>query len=104
MNIGKMMKQAQEMQARMKEMQAELASLEVTGEAGGGMVKVTMNGEHHISRVSIEDALWADQDKDMIEDLVAAACNHATQSINQQSKAKQKDMMAGLPLPPGFSL
>jgi hypothetical protein len=104
LNIGKMMKQAQQMQARMKEMQEELAALQVTGEAGGGMVSVTMNGEHHVSRVMIEDSLWAEQDKGMIEDLVAAACNHAAELVDQQNKAKQKDMMAGMPLPPGFSL
>lgn len=104
MNIAKMMQQAQKMQQQMKEMQSEMANIEVTGEAGAGMVKVTMNGEYQVRQVCIEDSLWDEQDKSMIEDLVAAACNHAAQSISQQTKSKQKDMMSGLPLPPGFSL
>ncbi len=103
-NLGKMMKQAQQMQQRMKEMQEEIAALEVVGEAGGGMVQVTMNGEHQVRRVYIEDALWQEQDKSMIEDLIAAACNQATLAIAQKIQAKQQEIMAGMPLPPGFGL
>ncbi len=103
-NIGKMMKQAQQMQQRMKDLQKEVAALEVTAEAGGGMVKVTMNGEHHISRIQIDDSLWQEQDKEMIEDLIAAGCNQAVQSIAQLTQEKQQELMAGMPLPPGFSL
>ena len=104
MNIGKMMKKAQEMQENMKNLQQELAAMEVTGEAGGGMVKVVMSGDKQVKRITIEDALWADQDKDLVEDLVAAAVNAASQVAEEKSKEEQQKLMSGLPLPPGVSL
>jgi len=103
MNIGKMMKKAQEMQENMKNLQQDMAALEVNGEAGGGMVKVTMSGDKQVKRVMIEDELWAEQDKDLIEDLIAAAVNAASQVAEEKSKEEQKKLMAGLPIPPGFS-
>jgi len=104
MNLGKMMQQAKKMQEKMQQMQAEIATMEVTGEAGGGMVKVTMAGNHSVKRVEIDASLWAEQDKELIEDLVAAAFNTASQAVDETSKQKQQQLMAGMPLPPGFSL
>jgi len=104
MNIGKMMKKAQEMQANMKGMQEELAKIEVSGESGGGMVKVTMSGDRQVKSIVIEDELWEEKDKALIEDLVAAAVNAASQIVEEKSKEEQQKLMAGLPLPPGFSL
>jgi len=104
MNIGKMMQQAKKMQENMQKMQAELAEMEVSGESGGGMVRVTMTGNHQVRRIEIDPALWQEQDKDLIEDLVAAAVNSAVQSVETTAKEKQQQMMAGMPLPPGFSL
>jgi len=103
MNLGKMMKKAQEMQANMKKLQEEMAAVEVVGEAGGGMVKVIMSGDRQVKRIDIEDALWAEQDKALLEDLIAAAVNSASQFAEEKSKAEQQKLMAGLPLPPGFS-
>jgi len=104
MNIGKMMQQAHKMQENMQRMQEELAGMEVYGEAGGGMVKVTMGGDRAVRKVEIDPSLWADQDKDLIEDLVVAAMNSALQSVDNMMKEKQQTMLGGLPLPPGFSL
>ncbi len=104
MNIGKMMKKAQEMQANMKGLQEELAKIEVSGESGGGMVKVMMSGDRQVKSIVIEDELWEEKDKSLIEDLVAAAVNAASQIAEEKSKEEQQKLMAGLPLPPGFSL
>lgn len=104
MNLGKMMQQAKKMQEKMQEIQAEIAAMEVTGEAGGGMVKVTMSGDRIVKRVEIDPSLWAEQDKELIEDLVTAAFNAASQSVEETSKQKQQQLMSGMPLPPGFSL
>ena len=104
MNIGKMMQQAKKMQENMQKMQAEMAEIEIVGEAGGGMVKVTMTGAHVVRRVEIDQSLWDEQDKELIEDLVAAAVNSANQSVETKTKEQQQDMMSGMPLPPGFSL
>ncbi|EAU54080.1 hypothetical protein SPV1_00582 [Mariprofundus ferrooxydans PV-1] len=104
MNIGKMMQQAKKMQENMKLMQAELAAMEVSGEAGGGMVQVLMGGDKIVRKVEIDPSLWAEQDKALIEDLVAAAFNHASQKAEELAKEKQQGLMAGMPLPPGFSL
>ncbi|MDX8397180.1 MAG: YbaB/EbfC family nucleoid-associated protein [Mariprofundaceae bacterium] len=104
MNIGKMMKKAQEMQENMKTLQQDLANIEVFGESGGGMVKVTMSGTKQVKRIAIEDELWAEKDKALIEDLVAAAVNSASLLAEEKSKSEQQKLMSGLPLPPGFSL
>ncbi len=85
--MGNMMKQAQQMQERMQKVQEEIASMEVTGEAGAGMVKVTMTGSHSIRRVDIDDSLMED-DKDMLEDLIAAAFNDAARRVEEQQKEK----------------
>ena len=101
--LGNLMKQAQEMQASMQRAQEELASLEVTGESGGGLVKVTMSGKHEVRRVSIDDSLVGD-DKDMLEDLVAAAINDAVHRIENVTRERMSGLTAGLNLPPGMKL
>jgi len=104
MNIGKMMQQAKKMQENMKQMQEEMATVEVTGEAGGGMVKVIMSGDQIVRRVDIDPSVWEEQDKALIEDLMAAAVNQASQKVSEIQQQKQQGLMAGMPLPPGFSL
>jgi DNA-binding YbaB/EbfC family protein len=101
--LGNLMRQAQQMQETMKKAQAELASIEVTGEAGGGMVRVTMNGKHETQKVSIEPQLLSD-DKDMLEDLLAAACNDAVRKIESKTAEKYSGLMSGMNLPPGMKL
>lgn len=101
--IGNLMKQAQKMQADMQKAQEQLAREETTGEAGGGMVKITMNGRHEVRRVEIDDALMGD-DKEMLEDLIAAACNDAAHRIENKTKDQMSGLTAGLNLPPGMKL
>ena len=101
--LGNLMKQAQEMQANMQRAQEELASIEVTGESGGGLVKVTMTGRHEVRRISIDDSLVGD-DKDMLEDLVAAAINDAVHRIENVTRERMSGLTAGLNLPPGMKL
>ncbi|MGV6827112.1 MAG: YbaB/EbfC family nucleoid-associated protein [bacterium] len=101
--IGNLMKQAQKMQADMQKAQEEMARMEVSGESGGGMVKVTMNGKHEVSRVEIDDSLMSD-DKDMLEDLVAAACNDAVHKIETKTQERMSEMTSGINLPPGMKL
>ena len=101
--IGNLMKQAQAMQESMQKAQEELASLEVTGESGGGMVKVTMTGKHEVRRVLIDDSLMAD-DKDMLEDLVAAAINDATHKVEATTQERMSGLTSGLNLPAGMKL
>jgi len=101
--IGNLMRQAQQMQEGMKKAQAELAALEVTGEAGAGLVKIVLNGHHEALRVTI-DAKLLGQDKDMVEDLVAAAINDAVHRIAATTKEKYSGLTSGLNLPPGMKL
>lgn len=101
--IGKLMKQAQEMQENMKKAQEELANMEVTGQSGGGMVSVVMTGRHDVKRVSIDDSLMGD-DKDMLEDLLAAAVNDAVRQVESTSQDKMSGMTAGMNLPSGFKM
>ena len=98
-----MMKQAQKMQADMQKAQEEIASMEVEGQSGGGMVKVLMNGRHEVRRVSLDDSLMED-DKEMIEDLLAAAVNDAVRRIEQTSSEKMSGVTAGMNLPAGMKL
>jgi len=102
-NFGNMMKQAQALQANMQKAQAEIANLEVVGEAGGGMVKVTMTGKHDVRRVQIEPAVIG-EDREMLEDLIAAAVNDAVKKVEQRSAEKMSGLMSGLQLPPGMKL
>ena len=101
--IGNLMKQAQEMQANMQKAQDEIASLEVTGESGGGLVKITMTGKHEVRRISIDDSLLAD-DKDMLEDLVDAAINDATHKVEATTQERMAGLTSGMNLPPGMKL
>lgn len=104
MDIGKLMKQAGEMQAKMQEMQEKLAEIEVAGEAGGGMVKVVLNGKGYAKAVAIERSLMKEDDAEILEDLVAAAINDAKSKLETQSAEQMKELTAGMPLPPGMKL
>ncbi len=99
--LGKLMKQAQKMQEDMQKAQEELATLEVTGVAGGDMVQVLMNCKHEVRKVSIDDTLVG-EDKDMLEDLVAAAMNDAARKVEETTKERMSGLTAGLP--PGMNL
>ena len=101
--LGNPMKQAQAMQATMQKAQEEIAAMEVTGEAGGGMVKVTMTGKHEVKRVQIEPQVIS-EDREMLEDLVAAAVNDAVNKVETQTQQRMSNVMAGVALPPGFKL
>jgi DNA-binding YbaB/EbfC family protein len=103
MGLGNLMRQAQQMQENMKRLQDELARTEVTGESGAGMVKVTLSGKHQAHRVQI-DAAALKEDKEFLEDLVAAAINDAVQKVEQMAREKMAQATGGLNLPPGFNL
>jgi DNA-binding YbaB/EbfC family protein len=102
-NIGSMMKQAEAMQRNMQKAQEEIALMEVTGESGGGMVKVTMNGRHEVKRVQIEPAVVG-EDREMLEDLVAAAINDAVRKVETETQQRMSGVMAGMKLPPGMKM
>ncbi len=101
--LAGLMKQAQQMQENMKRMQEELATIEVEGQAGAGMVKVIMTCRHDVKRVTIDDSLMKD-DKDMLEDLIAAAMNDAVRRAEATTQEKMGGMTAGMGLPPGMKL
>ncbi len=101
--IGQLMKQAQQMQADMQKAQEEMSSITVTGESGGGMVRLTMTCKHEVRALDIDDAMLAD-DKDMLEDLIIAAFNDAVRRVEQTVQEKFSGMASGLNLPPGFKL
>ena len=101
--IAGLMKQAQQMQENMKKAQEQLASIEVEGQSGAGLVKVTMTCKHDVRRVSIDPSLLAD-DKEMLEDLVAAAINDAVRRVEAMVTEKMSGFTAGLNLPPGMKL
>ena len=99
--LAGLMKQAQQMQDNMKKMQEQLATIEVEGQSGAGMVKVVMTCRHDVKRVTIDPSLLGD-DKDMLEDLVAAAFNDGLRRAEELSAAKMGKLTAGMPLPPGM--
>ncbi len=101
--LSQLMRQAQQMQANMQKAQAELADIEVEGEAGGGMVKIVANCKHEVRRVVIEDSVFGD-DKEMLEDLVAAAINDVNRKIEQTVQDKLSSVTGGMGLPPGMKL
>jgi|SRR5690606_25887036 len=101
--LGDLMKQAQEMQANMQKMQEDLANAEVTGESGAGLVKVVMNGRHDVKRVHIDDSLMS-EDKEMLEDLLAAAVNDAVRKVENKSRDEMSKVTAGMGIPPGFKM
>lgn len=100
--IGNLMKQAQKMQADLQKAQDELAKAEITGESGGGLVSVTLNGKHEVRRLQIDDSVL--DDKEMLEDLVAAAMNDAVHKLEAHSKEQMAGVTAGINLPPGMKL
>ncbi|WP_288365443.1 YbaB/EbfC family nucleoid-associated protein [uncultured Marinobacter sp.] len=102
-NMGDMMKKAQKMQEEMQKAQEEIAKAEVTGEAGAGLVKVTMNGRHDVRKVDIDPSLMTEE-KDILEDLLAAAVNDAVRRVEENQKEKMSGMMSGMGLPPGFKM
>lgn len=101
--MGNLMKQAQQMQDRMQKAQDEIANMEVVGESGAGLVKVTMLGNHNVRRVELDESLMED-DKDMIEDLLAAAVNDAVRRVEEQSKERMAKVTGGMQMPPGFKM
>jgi DNA-binding YbaB/EbfC family protein len=101
--LGDLMKQAQEMQEKVQKLQAEIARAEVTGESGAGLVKVTMTGRHDVKAVNIDNSLMS-EDKEILEDLIAAAVNDAVRRIESSQKERMSELTAGIPLPPGFKL
>ena len=101
--LGDLMKQAQEMQGKMQRMQEELASAEVKGEAGAGLVTVGMTGRHDVKRVAIDDSLLS-EDKEMLEDLLAAAVNDAVRKVEAHSREHMQKMTAGMGIPPDFKM
>jgi DNA-binding YbaB/EbfC family protein len=101
-NIAGLMQQAQKMQQEMQKAQEELANMVVTGEAGGGLVKVTMTGKHAVNRVEIDPSLL--DDHEMLEDIVTAAVNDAVNRIASETAERMSSMTAGINLPPGMKL
>ena len=101
--LAGLMKQAQQMQEKMAQAQEKLAALEVCGEAGGGMVKVHMNGRHEVRRVEIDRSVIG-EDKEMLEDLLAAAMNDAVRKVETSTQQMYAGLAQGVPLPPGFKM
>jgi len=101
--MGDLMKKAQEMQENMKKAQAEIAKTEVIGESGAGLVKITLLGNHNVRKVEIDQSLMED-DKEMLEDLIAAAMNDAVRRVEEVNKSKMSGLSGGMELPPGFKM
>ena len=102
-NLNDIMKQAQAMQERMQHMQEEVARQEVTGEAGGGLVKIVMNGRHDARAVTIDPSLLSEE-KEILEDLVAAAINDAVRKVEQHQQEQMQKLTGGMQMPPGFKM
>ena len=101
--MGDLMKKAQQMQEEMQKAQEEAAKAEVTGESGAGLIKVVMNGRHDVRKVSIDDSLMS-EDKEVLEDLLAAAINDAVRRVESEQKERMSGMMSGMGLPPNFKM
>lgn len=101
--LGNIMKQAQKMQEDFQQAQEELGNLEVNGESGGGLVKIVMTGKREVKKLSIDNSLIGD-DKDMLEDLIAAAINDTVHKVAKMKKEKMANLTAGMPIPPGFKM
>lgn len=101
--LGNMMQQAQKIQDDVKKAQDELASMQIQGEAGAGLVLILMTGKREVRKVTIDDSLLG-EDKDMLEDLVAAAINDAVHKVSKMKKEKMSKITAGMPLPLGFQM
>lgn len=103
-NLGQMLKQAQQIQQKMADMQAEMAALEIVGKSGGGMCQVTLNGKGEAKNVLIDPALVKPEDAEVLEDLIVAAINDARAKVDEVMREKMHDITGGLPLPPGMQL
>jgi nucleoid-associated protein EbfC len=103
-NMMNMMKQAQELQAKVAELQAELESMEVEGVSGGGLVKAVLNGKGALARISLDKSLMKPDEAEILEDLIVAAHNDAKQKVEQATAAKMQALTGGLALPPGLKL
>jgi len=103
MDINNLMKQAQQMQEKMAKMQEKASNAEVTGESGAGMVQVVMTGRHDVKKVTIDPSLLTEE-KDFLEDLLAAAVNDAVRKVESETKSAMKSMTGGMDLPPGFKM
>ena len=103
LGMGDMMKQAKAMQEKMAKVQEQVAALEVTGESGAGLVRVQMTGRHDVRAVTIDPALMS-EDREVLEDLIAAAVNDAVRRVEGEQKVLMSEVTAGLPLPPGMKL
>lgn len=101
--LGNLMKQAQQMQEKMKRAQEELGSIEVEGQSGSGLVRIVMTCRHEVKRVKIDESLVGD-DKDMLEDLIALAMNDAVRLVEATTQEKMGSVMGGMPMPPGMKL
>lgn len=103
MNINELMKQAQQMQQKMQQLQEEAAKAEVIGESGAGMVKVVMNGRHDVRKVSIDPDVL-EEDKEFLEDLLAAAVNDAVRKVEEAQRKQMEKLTGGMQMPPGFQM
>ena len=103
-DLGGLMQQAQAMQQKIQDLQAELARLEIVGASGAGLVKVTVNGRNETRRVEIDASLFKPEDKGVVEDLIVAAANDARSKVEAVVQEQMKQITGGLPLPPGFKL
>jgi nucleoid-associated protein EbfC len=103
-DLGQMMKQVQEMQARMQDMQAKLEQATVTGQSGGGLVKVTLNGKGALKSVALDPSLLKVEEREILEDLIIAAHGDAKKKMESLIAEEMKELTGGLPLPPGFQL
>lgn len=101
--MGDLMKQAQKMQEQMQKAQEDIAKAEVVGESGAGMIKITMNGRHDVRKVEIDPSLMT-EDKEILEDLLAAAVNDAVRRVEQNQREQMSKMTAGMGLPAGFKM
>ncbi len=99
--FGDLMKQAQEMQEKVQKIQNEIANAEVTGESGAGLIKIIMTGRHDVKKVEIDDSLLSEE-KEILEDLIAAAVNDAVRKVENKQKDRMSELTSGIPLPPGF--
>jgi len=103
MNINELMKQAQDMQTKMQQLQAEAAKTEVTGEAGAGLVQVVMNGRHDVRKVNLDSSLLSEE-KGFLEDLLAAAVNDAVRKVEEDQRKQMEKLTGGMQMPPGFQM
>jgi len=101
--MGNLMKQAQKMQENMQKAQEEVANMVVTGESGAGLVKVEMNGRHDVKRINLDESLM-EEDKEILEDLVAAAVNDAVRKVESTTQEKMAKVTGGMQMPPGFNM